>query len=172
MSSWANRPVVLSAFEPIYEAIMGDTKAQVEAEKWIREIELPRMFQEPFRQRSLGLRSKGQFKFDAVSDDGKTVAVISTSGGSTSSGKLATAKLMKIRTDVYWFLLLQQQPERRLLVFTDQSMIDLINDEKKKGRFPPEFELVRVTLPPDLAAKVAASQKVASEEVSPRRNST
>jgi hypothetical protein len=65
-----------------------------------------------------------------------------------------------------------REPERRLLIFTEQSLIDLINEEKKKGRFPPEFELVKVSLPPDLAAKVAASQKVASEEVSPRRKSS
>jgi hypothetical protein len=151
---------------------MADTKAQVEAEKWIRDVELQRLFGQTFRQRSLGLRSKGEFKFDAVSDDRAIVAVISTSAGLTAGGKQATAKLMKIRSDAYWFLLLEQEPAHKVLVFTEQSMIDLINEEKKKGRFPPEFELVKVTLPPYLAAKVAASQKVASEEVSPRRKSS
>lgn len=72
------------------------------------------------------LRSKGQFKFDAVSYDGKIVAVISTSGGITAGGKMATAKPQKIRSDVYWFLMLEQQPEKKLLVFTDDSMVDLI----------------------------------------------
>lgn len=150
---------------------MSDTKAQVAAEKWIRDIELPRLFGQTFRQRSLGLRSKGEFKFDAVSDDGKLVCVISTSAGVTSSGKLATAKLMKIRSDVYWFLLLETPPQRKILVFTEQSFIDLIEEEKKKGRFPAEFEIIRVNLPPDIAAKVAESQRIASEEVSPTRKS-
>jgi len=151
---------------------MADTKAQTEAEKWIRETYLPDKYGQTFRQKNLDLRSKGQFKFDAVSDDNEIVAVISTSAALTAGGKQATAKLIKIRSDAYWFLLLDQEPAHKVLVFTGQSMIDLINEEKKKGRFPPEFELVKVTLPPDLAAKVAASQKVASEEVSPKRKSS
>ena len=148
---------------------MANTNAQVEAEKWIREVELPRLYHQQFRQRSLGLRSKGEFKFDGVSDDGKIVVVISTSGGVKTDGSASTAKLMKMRSDVYWFLMLEQQPERRLMVFSDQSMIDLINEEKKKGRFPSEFELVKVTLPKELEDKVAESRRAASEEVSPRK---
>ena len=150
---------------------MADTKAQTEAEFWIRRNSLPEKFGQQFTKRSLLLKTGGEFSFDAVSDDGRIVAVISTSPGKTSSGSIATAKLLKIRSDMLWFYMLERQPERRLLVFTEQSMIDLINEEKKKGRFPPEFELVKVTLPPELAAKVAASQKVASEEVSPKRKS-
>ena len=148
---------------------MANTKVQVEAEKWIRENELPRLYNQTFRQRGLLLRSKGEFKFDAVSDDGNIVAAISTSGGVTASGKLAVAKLMKIRSDAYWFLMLAQKPKQMLLVFTDQSMIDLISNEKKKGRFPPELEIVKVSLPPDIQEKLIASQKIASDEVSPRR---
>ena len=94
---------------------------------------MPKRYGQPFRQKNLDLRSKGQFKFDAVSDDGEIVAVTSTSGGMTAGGKMATAKLQKIRSDVYWFLMLEQQGEKKLLVFTDDSMIDLIK-EKKKGR--------------------------------------
>jgi hypothetical protein len=148
---------------------MADTKAQVEAEKWIREVYLPKKYGQSFRQKNLDLQSKGQFKFDAVSDDGEIVAVISTSVGFTSSGKVATAKLMKIRSDALWFVMLERTPEKRLMIFTEQSMIDLVKDEKKKGRFPSEFEILKVTLPPDLAAKVAESQRIASEEVSPTR---
>ena len=148
---------------------MANTNAQVEAEKWIREHALPKMFGQTFRQRSLLLTSKGEFKFDAVSDDQQIVAVISTSTAVTSGGKSGGGKLMKIRSDIYWFFLLEQQPERRLLVFTDQSMIDLINEEKKKGRFPHEFELVKIGLPADLQTKVTEAQKAASDEVKPRR---
>ena len=148
---------------------MANTNAQVEAERWIRENELPQMFGQKFKQRSLMLRSKGEFKFDAASDDGKIVAVISTSGGVTSSGKLATAKLQKIRSDAFWFLMLERKPEKSIFVFTEKSMIELINDEKKKGRFPEEFETILVMLPDTLAEKVRQSRLDASEEVKPRK---
>lgn len=148
---------------------MTDTKAQNDASKWIREVYLPKKYGQSFRQKNLDLQSKGQFKFDAVSDDNEIVAVISTSVGFTSSGKVATAKLMKVRSDALWFLTLERTPEKRLMIFTDQSMIDLVKDEKKKGRFPSEFEILKVMLPPDLAARVAESQRIASEEVSPRK---
>ena len=151
---------------------MADTKAQTEAEFWIRRNALPEKFGQQFTKRSLLLKTGGEFSFDAVSEDGKMVAVISTSAGKTSSGKVATGNVLKIRSDMLWFYMLERQPERSLLVFTEQSVIDLISEQKKKGRFPAESELVKVTLPPDLAAKVAASQKVASEEVSPRRKSS
>ena len=109
--------------------------------------------------------------FDAVSDDDEIVAVISTSAGFTSSGKVATAKLMKVRSNALWFLMLEGTPQKRLMIFTDQSMIDLVKDEKKKGRFPSEFQILKVTLPPGLAARVAESQRIASEEVSPKKAS-
>lgn len=150
---------------------MADTKAQTEAEFWIRRNALQEKFGQQFTKRSLVLKTGGEFSFDAVSDDGKIVAAISTSVGTTSSGKDATAKLLKIRSDVLWFYMLERVPDRKILVFSEQSMINLIEKEKKKGRFPLEFELVKVTLPHDLAAKVAESQKAASEEVSPKRKS-
>ena len=53
---------------------MSDTKAQLEAEKWIRDIELPRLFGQTFRQRRAGLRSKGEFKFDAFQMTGSLSA--------------------------------------------------------------------------------------------------
>ncbi|OGU24883.1 MAG: hypothetical protein A2X66_06125 [Ignavibacteria bacterium GWA2_54_16] len=54
-------------------------------------------------------------------------------------------------------------------VFTDQSMIDRAKDEKMKGRIPLECEIRKVELLADLAAKVAESQRIASEEVSHTR---
>lgn len=151
---------------------MADTKAQNEAEFWIRRHALQQKFGQQFTKRSLVLSTGGEFSFDAVSEDGKIVAVISTSPGTTSSGKDATAKLLKIRSDVLWFYMLERAPERRILVFSEQSMVDLIEKEKTKGRFPQEFEILKVDLPPDLAARVAESQRIASEEVSPKKKTT
>ena len=134
---------------------MADTKAQVEAEKWIREEYLPKKYGQSFRRNNLGLQSRTQSNFDAVSDDGEIVAMICTSAGFTSSGKVATEELMKVRSDALRFLMLEATPQKRLMIFTDQSMIDLVKDEKKKGRFPSELEILKVKLPAEIAAKVA-----------------
>ena len=151
---------------------MADTKAQIEAEKWMREVFLPQRYGRLFHEKNLDLRSKGQFRFDAVSDDGEIAVLISTSVGFTSTGKPATSKLMKIRSDAFWFLMLERQPERKIMIFTDQSMMNLVNEEKKKGRFPPDFEILKVELPDDVAARVFQSQKAASLEMSPTRKAT
>ncbi len=148
---------------------MADTKAQNEAEFWIRRTALQERFDQQFTKRSLVLKAGGEFSFDAVSEDGKIVAAISTSLGTRSSGGDATAKLMKIRSDVLWFYLLQREPERKLLVFTEQSMIDLIERERKKGRFPSEFEVLKFDLPKEIADRVAESRRLAIEEMSPKK---
>ena len=148
---------------------MIDTKAQIEVEKWIREVYLPNKYGQSFQQKNLGLQSRTQSKFDAVSDDSEIVAMISTSAGFTSSGKVATDEVMKVRSDALRFLMLDARPQKTLMISTDQSMIDVVKDEKKKGRFPKELEILRVKLPPDLAAKVADTQKLASEDDSAQK---
>jgi hypothetical protein len=151
---------------------MADTKAQIEAEKWIREVYLPKKYGQSFLEKNLDLQSRTQSKFDAVSDDCEIVAMICKSAGFTSSGKVDTDELMKVRSDALRFLMLEAKPQKRLMIFIDQSMIDLVKDEKKKGRFPSELEILKVKLPPDLAAKVAESERIASEEVSPTKETT
>ena len=143
---------------------MAETKAHIEAEKWIREEYLPKKYGQSFQQKSLDLQSRTQFTFDAVSDDCEIVAMISTSAGFTSNGKVATEELQKVRSDALRFLMLDARPQKRLMIFTDQSMIDIVKDEKKKDRFPKELEILKVKLPADLAARVAESQRIASEE--------
>jgi hypothetical protein len=141
---------------------MADTKAQIEAEKWIREEYLPKKYGQSFRQKNLDLQSRGQGTFDAVSDDGEIVACICTSAGFTSNGKVATEELQKVRSDALRFLMLDARPQKRLMIFTDPSMIDVVKDEKKKDRFPKELEILRVKLPAEIAANVAESQRIAS----------
>ncbi len=50
---------------------MANTNAQVEAEKWIREIKLPELYHQHFKQRSLLLKSKGEFKKEITKLIGK-----------------------------------------------------------------------------------------------------
>jgi len=148
---------------------MADTKAQVESDKWIREEYLQKKYGQSFRQKSLDLQSRGQGTFDAVSDDCEIVAMICTSAGFTSIGKVATDELMKVRSDALRFLMLEATPQKRLMIFTDQSMIEAVKDERKQGRFPSGLEILKIKLPPDMAARVADSQRIASEDVSPTR---
>jgi hypothetical protein len=134
---------------------MAKTSAQSEAEKWIREVELPRLFKQKFSRQTLLLQSGGRYTFETVSEDSDIVVLISTSRGITSSGKQALDNLQEIRKDVLWILMIEQQPSKMLLAITDPSMIKLIKEEKKKDRFPKEIEIVRIKLPKDLEQKVS-----------------
>jgi len=145
---------------------MADTSAQNDAEQWIRLNELPKIYNQEFKKCKIRLKENGEFEFDAVSEDKKIVVCISTSAGITSGGKIPTAKIQKIRSDVLWYYMLPKMPSKPVLVFSEQSMLDKISRHQKKGRFPKEFELIKVNLPKHIASRVAKSQKEASKEVS------
>ena len=150
---------------------MTNTKAQTEADQWIREVFLPKTYGQSFRQKNLGLQSRGQTKFDAVSNDGEIVTMISTSSGMGSNGKVDTEALMKVRSDALKILWLEHTPAKRFIILTDPSMIRIIREEIKKGHFPKEMELLRVKLPVALAARIEESEKNASGEVSSQKDS-
>ncbi len=108
----------------------------------------------------------GVFDFDAVSQDRKIAACISTSGGKTATGKHAVGKLLKLRSDML-FLLLAKEPEKRVIVLTEPDMLEVCSKEKTGGRVPHEIEFVLVDLPEALRNKLTQARKNASEEVSP-----
>ena len=145
---------------------MADTSAQREADVWIRLHWMPEKFQQGFESKNLTLSSKGVFKFDAVSDDERIVANISTSSAITARGKHGVGKMQKIRADVY-FLLLLPDVKRKLLIFTESDMVESCNKEKEKGRIPQSIEIYHATLPSELRIKLQSSKKIASDEVSP-----
>lgn len=151
---------------------MHDTKAQVEAEQWIRDQYLPMKYGQPFGKKSLELQSRAQAKFDAVSDDGEIVAVISTKVGFTSGGRKNEDELNQTRSAALRFLMLDYIPKERLMIFTEQSMIDLVKDEKKRDRFPKALKIVKVKLPPDIADRLEESRRIDSEDVSHKNDRT
>jgi hypothetical protein len=128
---------------------MDDIRADVA--KWMREVYLPKKYQQAFHEKSLELQSKARVTFDAVSEDGEIVAVLSTRTGYGSGGKKNEDDLQKTRSDALHFLMLDYIPKERLMIFTEQSMIDLVKDEKKRDRFPAALKIVKVKLPPELA---------------------
>lgn len=146
---------------------MADTRVQLEVEDWVREKWMTEQFGRDFYRKRLILTSGGVFDFDAVSQDRKIAACISTSGGKTASGKHAVGKLLKIRSDML-FLLLAREPEKRIIVLTEPDMLEVCSKEKTGGRVPQQIEFVLADLPEELRKKLTQARKNASKEVSPR----
>lgn len=143
---------------------MANTRAQLVAEKWIVENELPHLFGGQFLPATkTKLTWGGMFEFDAVSADGAVVVCISTSSGRTSGGNFPSAKVQKLKADAF-YLLHATGVSRRVMAFTNEAMREAIRKEQTRGRFPPEIELVVVRLPEELAAAVEESRVIASKE--------
>jgi hypothetical protein len=145
---------------------MADTRIQIEVEDWVRDNWMSEKFGCEFHRNRLALSSGGVFDFDAVSQDRKIVACISTSGGKTARGKHAVGKLLKLRSDML-FLLLAKEPRKRIIVLTECDMLDVCIKEEKGGRVPQEIEFVLAEIPDELRRKLTQARANASKEVSP-----
>jgi hypothetical protein len=148
---------------------MTNPNAQSEAVDWIRKQYLPKKYGQPFHEKSLELQSKALAKFDAVSEDGEIVAAISMRVGFSPGGRKNEDDLSKTRSDALRFLMLDYIPKERLMIFTEQSMIDVVKDEKKRDRFPKALKIVKVKLPADLEARIEEAQRTASDEDPPKK---
>ena len=87
---------------------MANTTVLLKVENWIRRTALKKKFGQSISTKLLPLRGDGKFEFDAVSEDGSIVALISTSGSMTQSEKPGVGKIHKIRSDALWLLMLQK----------------------------------------------------------------
>ena len=94
------------------------------------------------------------------------LGTISTSGSRTSGGKHASGKLIKIRSDILFLMLVKAS--RRIVVLTEEDMYELCMKESLDGRVPHEIEFLHAKLPEELAKNLDAARKKASAEVSPR----
>lgn len=147
---------------------MADTSAQHIAEEWVVSHFLSEHFEgKLFSGRKLTLKWGGQFAFDAVSEDGKIVGLISTSAARTAGGKAAIAKFQKLKADAL-YLLNVNGAGQLLMIFTEESMLKHFEKEKKSGRFPPEIQFLLAPLPEEIRAQVLAARDVASAETSPK----
>jgi len=127
---------------------------------------MPEQFGERFHRSRLRLSAGGVFDFDAVSDDEKTAACISTSSGKTARGKHAVGKLMKLRSDIL-FLHLAEGLDKRLIVLTEPDMHEVCLKEKSGGRVPSDIEFVLAEIPEELRSKLVSARGKASREVTP-----
>ena len=152
---------------------MALSKVQLTVEGWIRDTWLPRKYnnQEFTKQMEL-LSCGGRFEFDAVGESPKRVAVISTSSAKTASDKIGAGKVRKIRSDLY-FLLLVKEAER-IVLFTESDMFEFWKKEQaERKRVPSDIKFMLVPedeIPPELKAELQAAKLRASEEVTPRHD--
>jgi len=145
---------------------MADTRVQTEVENWICSNWMPKQFIQEFSRKSMILASGGRYSFDAVSDDNRVVAVISTSGAKTSSGKSGVGKMLKIRSDMYFLILVDA--ESRVVILTEPDMFELCQKEKQNGRVPETIQFLHAKIPDNLEARLKESRRRAANEVSPK----
>jgi hypothetical protein len=143
----------------------NSTTATKDIENWIRNEFLQEKYHQVFSKRKLGVQSGAQIEFDAVSEEGNIVCIISTSIGKTADGKPDADVLGKIREKALWAISLNEKPETIMFAFTDKSMVELIKQEKENGRFPKHIKTLLVKLPSDLEKKLADMKKKAVKEV-------
>ncbi len=148
---------------------MADTRAQLEAERWVISHGLKWLKGGPFSCQKVKLVWGGSFAFDIVSKDGAIVGSISTSSARTAGNNFATAKIQKIKCDTL-YLTNVAYATRRLLVFTEKDMQLHFVKAAANGRFPEDVEIVHVALPADLQQRVELSRSLASAETSPQGN--
>ena len=144
---------------------MADARVQLEAEAWVRDNWLPRVFGQHFESKPLKLAPGGTYNFNAVSADGKIAVAVATSQALTASGKRGSGKMLKIRSDILF--LLMSPVERRILVFTEPDMLELCEDERRNGRTPDGIEFTHAALPTALALRLQRARRAASVEVTP-----
>jgi len=146
---------------------MADTSVQHEVEDWVRRTWMRQQFGELFYRDRCKLDPGGEFEFDAVSQDGKTIACISTSSARTAAGKHGVGKLQKIRADML-FLLLAKDVSRRFMVFTESDMYDLCVSEKaERKRVPACIEFFHAEIPDEMKQRLCDGRARASREASP-----
>jgi len=126
---------------------------------------MPDTYGQSFQRERLMLETGGEHAFAAVSTDRGVVATISTGGATTASGKFATGKVMKLRSDMLFLTMVSAI--RRLIVLTEEDMYNLCLREKSGGRVPASIEFVHVMIPSGLQKRLVAARAASSREVTP-----
>ena len=142
---------------------MATSNSFLRVEEHIRDEWLERRFGQKFTKRSVSLRTKGTFEFDAVSPDGDIVGCISANSGRARQGGLAKTKMNKIRSDIMFLMLSKAQ--RRLMILTDADLYAHSVNEQKRGRLPCDIDICHAKLSDEFQALLSEAQKAASIEI-------
>ncbi len=129
--------------------------------RWLRE-----RFKISFESKEIvlsrAMKRNGKHEFDAVSEDGKIIAGIISSGGKTSRQKNPSGKIKKAIAEIYFLSLVEV--DKRLLVLTDPDFFKIMRKEMA-GKLAEGIEIVCCSLPAKLQEEVNRMRKTASEEV-------
>jgi hypothetical protein len=142
---------------------MANSNYRQEVEKFIRETWLPARIGGNFKPKPVTLSDGGVFKCDAVSENGAIVASICTNAGKTSSGRKATPKLMKVRSDVLFML--RTLADRRLVVTTCEDMYALCEEQRKIGRMPREIEFHLADIEVEMKVRLRQEHALSAAEM-------
>ncbi len=148
---------------------MADTSIFLLAEKWVREVGLPRLFNQRFKKELLpiGWKSDGstaKHEFDAVSQDQTIVASVKASSGRTHGGRNPAGKISTANAELL-FLSLVRAP-RRILVLTDPHFFAIFR-KQSDGKVPPGVQVLRIQLPLRILNRLRKAERRTSSEVSP-----
>jgi hypothetical protein len=143
---------------------MADTSVQKRAAEWVRNKWLNEKFGKLFERKKCRLNTDAEVEFNAVSQDGRIIAFISTSTPLVPKGTVGRGKLSKVRSDAL-FLSMAEGKLERLLIYTDKEMRDFVAGEHRAGRLPENITVLHAALPGNLQTEVIASRKKASKEL-------
>ncbi len=145
---------------------MANSKAARAAENWVREFGLKTLFPgKSFSKKEIQLTTGGVFEFDCVAADESIFAHVSTSKGVTASGNVSTGPIHKVRGESLWFHLLDKPKARKVFIFTEQSLKKVFEDEAQRGRWPKEFEMFHLELPPDFQKEIEKLRDQSRDEL-------
>lgn len=142
---------------------MADSRYRHEVERFVRETFLPARFGKSFECKAISLSDGGLFNCDAVSDDGSILACICTNAGKTASGRNATPKLMKVRSDILFML--RAPADRRLIVTTCDDMHALCEKQRRIGRMPHEIEFHLADIEVEMRLRLRKEHTVSAAEM-------
>ena len=145
---------------------MANSKIQLLIEAWIKNKWLPEKYSKKFSAQHLQLNTEGCF--DAVSADRSIVANISTSSCRTARGKIASAKIQKMRADILFLTMVIA--DKKIIVLCEKDMYDYLIKEKKNGRVPDEIAFLHAPIPEHLTKALELARKIAVQEVSPEES--
>jgi len=141
---------------------MANTAALQEAIEWVRS-QLASEIGLSVERREVALTTGRHRRFNAVSADGRMVAMVMNSSGATSGGKKPVGKIRGALAELYYLSLVDAPT--RLLVVTNPGF-HLYLQRELEGALAPGIEVRYVPLPADLAGRVAGVTSEASDEMS------
>jgi|GEM_PF-969034 len=145
---------------------MANSRSALEAEKWIRDIGLKTIYPDKvFTKKIVKLCTGGEFEFDCVDKDETIFAHVSTSKGKTASGKASTGPIHKVRGESLWFNLLDKPQAKMIFIFTEQSLKDVFEEEKRIGRWPSVFDLLHIALPKEYQEQIEELRILSRDEL-------